>query len=279
MSFAPSREDDEYKERKDMWQKNWETSLNDPNNFRYHTHGNITIIRDDMFCGGTKARFLGNSLDLAYIEYVYISSLNDPDQLAFCHAMRQLEYKGHKGKTGVIFMRNMGRFESLSQFPYIRLGKSMGIRYIFVGPKDDLYEKASSYCDADSDNRCLLKYGLDIQEASDNLVIAMKALKQKFHHFDECWSVINSGTLTRCLQKAGFADAYKAVSVIGIIQDIDLCGDAQVILHKQKHNEMIYDKHSPPFMSCPYSDAKVWQHVLSEAKQNPAKNYLFWNSS
>ncbi len=117
-----------------------------------------------------------------------------------------------------------------------------------------------------------------MKESITNLAEFVKKKLNDGHEFDECWTIVGSGALTRALQRANIATAYRVVSVNGVIPDESIRGNANFILHKQPLCDMVPPEDNTPFMSSPYHEAKAWKHLLEEAKANPKKIYLFWNS-
>jgi len=83
--------------------------------------------------------------------------------------------------------------------------------------------------------------------------------------YSEIWTCSVSGTLTRALQKAFPHKVFKTVCVVK-------SGKGDFTAPEKYHQPA---KSPPPFPSCPYTDAKIWQFALEHA----ADDALLWNTA
>ncbi len=88
--------------------------------------------------------------------------------------------------------------------------------------------------------------------------------------FSEIWTCAVTGTLTRALQRAFPDKPFKTVKVVKSSCDL---GRAEIFHAPEKYHQPA--KSPPPYPSCPFTDAKVWQFVQSHA----APNALIWNTA
>lgn len=226
MSFVDDDDDDddnsdrkeriafEYQQRKTICKKHWLDGS--PNYEIKYTRidKNIIVIRDDTLCGGTKSRFLASSLpveDTTYDEFVYVSSHYGGAQIALAVAVKQLNMrKGYKYKA-TVFSTPINDIKD--EYPtYTRLATELGAKII---ESNDPHDDAQEYCDQRSTKRFLLPNGLALPKLEEYLIDFAKTIKAKFGQFDLVCSVIGSGTLTRCLQKAGLGKRYLAIGTQG----------------------------------------------------------------
>lgn len=294
----------EYDNHKLMCDKHW----TDPNpNYKINyinISNDVIVIRDDTICGGTKARFLADSLPLStgYDEFVYVSSHYGGAQVALAVAVRQLNTtRGSKYKATVFTTP----IYSNEKYPaYVRLAKELGANII---ESDDPHDDAYEYCEQQSEKRYLLPNGLALPKLEDHLINLAKRIKSKFGQFDLVCSVIGSGTLTRCLQKAGLGKRYLAIGTQGgnynhtiLFQFVFYFpnilsrnkgpahayngGDAEIIVHDQEFKDLVRKNDIPPFPSSGWYDAKGWKYLWDIKKADDRREkghnkrmYLFWN--
>ncbi len=81
--------------------------------------------------------------------------------------------------------------------------------------------------------------------------------------YSEIWTCAVSGTFAKAM-KAAFPDT--PVRIVSVVKSTR--GDYQA---PEKYHQPA--RHSPPYPSCPHTDAKIWQF----AKQYAQKDALIWN--
>ena len=150
-------------------------------------HDGILVARDDLFPGGTKARFLGVLFDGAD-EVVYASSCEGGAQTALATVAQQL------GKRATIFVAKRAQ-------PHARalMAKRLGARIMQVSPGylSTVEARARTYCEISGSR--LAPFGVDIPEAIEAIAGAAAASGLQP---DEVWCASGSGVLARGLAKA-----------------------------------------------------------------------------
>lgn len=101
------------------------------------------------------------------------------------------------------------------------------------------------------------------------------ALIQSLKNFDaspysEIWTSCVTGTLTRTLQKSFPDKTFKIVKTVKAGCDL---GNGEIFQAPEKYHRPA--KSPPPYPSCAYTDAKVWQFAESLAKSRA----LIWNTA
>lgn len=219
-------------------------------------HDGITVVRDDLFPGGTKARFL-NILFNGADEVVYASPAEGGAQTALAAVAKGL------GKRAVIFVA-----QRAEPHPRALLAKQLGAKVCQVTPGylSVVQARAKAYCQASGAR--LMPFGADMPEAIDAVSKAATALAIKP---DEVWCAGGSGVLARGLARA-WPDARRNVVQVGR----ELCSDdvAGAKIHIAKLPFAKASKASVPFPSDPHYDAKAWE--LAKALHGKGL-VVFWN--
>jgi hypothetical protein len=220
-------------------------------------HAGIAVVRDDLFPGGTKARFIPQLFDGAD-EVVYASPAQGGAQYALAYVAQQL------GKRCTLFVANRAT-------PHDRQyeAKRMGAKVVLVDPGylTVVQKRASQYCEATGAR--LAPFGMDLPAAID--VISQAAISLGVEPF-EVWCSAGSGTLMRSLIKAWPDARHVAVAVGRDIPPEDV-GGAQVIRYPRPFEA--HAKSLPPFPSCPHYDAKAWE--ICNVRRSRDGLVLFWN--
>lgn len=222
------------------------------------THDGILVVRDDLFPGGTKARFLGPLLkDRPENEFVYASPAQGGAQTALATAAKAL------GKRAVIFVAKRKELH-----PRAKLVKKLGGKVVPVpyGYLNVVQSAASEY--AKKKKAYLLPFGMDSEFAVDSIAEAALALKIKP---DEVWCAAGSGTLARGLRKAWPKARHHAVQVGRTLSKKEV-GGAKIHIYPRGYDQ--HAKTEPPFPSDPHYDAKAWEVCV--AKRGKGK-VVFWN--
>lgn len=219
-------------------------------------HGGITVIRDDMFLGGTKARFLP-TLFCGVDEVVYASPAEGGAQTALAHTAAKL------GKRATIFVAKRA-----TPHPRALEAKRLGARVMQVAPGylTVVQARAREYC-ARTGAR-LAPFGVDMPEAIDAIAAAARATGLEP---DEVWCASGSGVLARSLARAWPMARRHVVEVGRSLSSADVAG---ATIHKAglPFSKALAER--PPFPSCPHYDAKAWR--ICKARRG-AGLVVFWN--
>lgn len=219
-------------------------------------HDGIVVVRDDLFPGGTKARFLPVLFDRAD-EVVYASPRQGGAQTALAHTAARL------GKRATIFVAH-------SKVPHNRAleAKRVGATVVQVphGYLSNVQAKARTYCDRTG--ALLAPFGVNLPEAV--ALIASDARRCGVVP-DVVWCASGSGVLTRALQAAWPHAAHHVVQVGRTLHPGDV-GAASVHVAPLRFEQAC--KSPCPFPSDPHYDRKAWQFCREAA---PRGTVLFWN--
>jgi len=253
-----NRIDDEVKKRKTICKMNYSKDY-----YYIQTIKNITILRDDYLCGGTKTRFLDLVPD-NYDEYVYVSNPYGGLGLAIATKF------GSKVKVYV----DDNFLGPLARIAVTRFGAS----YIYVPPSigTNAYTYAKDYVAKDSKRRFFVENGLDLPGVNEFIKKMGDFLGSKLGKFDTAFIPCGSGTLVRGLSESSLAEKYFAVCVAGGCSPV---GKAECILPSLEVNEPTPTNSMPPYLSTLYYDSKVWKYAkeYADKKENKNKRILIWN--
>lgn len=225
----------------------------------------ITIVRDDLLCGGTKSRVAFDYLTQYHprvSEYVYVSPWYGGFQIALawtCLLMKKEGY-GKKIATLIIDQRSEG------DPPYTRIAQEFGANIIRIPPGQDKFAYAKKYVQDGS--RLLLQSGLNYPEVIDSIAQLGLTLKAQLGQFDELWCALGSGTLINGLKKANLANNYYGVCIFApSCPNVD-----NVVIINPTVNYNQAASIIPPYPSAMRYDAKVWEFCASR----PGR-ILIWN--
>jgi hypothetical protein len=219
-------------------------------------HGGIHVVRDDLFKGGTKARFLPVLFENAD-EVVYASPCEGGAQTALAHAAAAL------GKRATIFVAKRAKTHDRALE-----AKRMGAKVMQVSPGylTVVQARAREYCKRTG--ATLAPFGVNLPEAIEK--IAEAALMTGLDP-DEVWCASGSGVLARGLAKA-WPNARRHVVEVGrTLSAQDVAG---ATIHKAGIDFSKALKEKPPFPSCPHYDAKAWK--ICKARHGIGL-VVFWN--
>lgn len=219
-------------------------------------HEDIAVVRDDLFPGGTKARFLPVLFESAD-EVVYASPAEGGAQTALAHTAAAM------GKRATIFVAKRAR-----PHPRALEAKRVGAKVMQVSPGylTVVQARAREYCNRTG--AMLAPFGVNLPAAIDR--IAEAALMTGIEP-DEVWCASGSGVLARGLAKA-WPSARRHVVQVGRELSIDEVAGAKIHEAGLPFSKAL--KQRPPFPSCPHYDAKAWQ--ICKARHG-AGLILFWN--
>lgn len=219
-------------------------------------HEGIAVVRDDLFPGGTKARFLPVLFRDAD-EVVYASPAEGGAQTALAHTAAGL------GRQATIFVAKRKQ-------PHARTleAKRVGAKVMQVpnGYLNVVQARAKEYCRRTGAK--LAPFGVNLPEAIETIAEAAKATGLDP---DEVWCASGSGVLARSLAQA-FPKAQRHVVQVGRkLEPTDVAG---ATIHEAGMPFAKALKAQPPFPSCPHYDAKAWR--ICKARRG-AGLVLFWN--
>jgi hypothetical protein len=213
---------------------------------------NLSVLRDDLLAGGTKKR----GLDLCMTEIgerniFYAGTIMGHGALALALACEQT------GKQAHLFLAsNDDHHPMLKQ---IRATNAR-IHQCDPSPVSTLLSSAKALQE-NTEHSFLFPLAFDAPVFHRSLVQALQSFDCS--PYSEIWCASVSGTFSRTLKEA-FPHAFiKTVSVV----KSDIC---DYTAPEKYHRPAL---HSPPYPSCPYTDAKVWQF----ARKHASKNALIWN--
>lgn len=203
-------------------------------------HEGVHVIRDDLFAGGTKARFLPILFERAD-EVVYASPAEGGAQTALAHTAARL------GKRATIFVAKRA-----SPHPRALEAKRVGARIMQVSPGylSVVQAKAKDYCQRTG--ALLAPFGVNLPEAIQTIAAAARSTGLEP---DEVWCASGSGVLMRGLAAAWPNARRHSVQVGRELSSSDVAG-AKIHIHPLAFSAAC--KARPPFPSDPHYDAKAW---------------------
>ena len=216
----------------------------------------MRVVRDDLFPGGTKARFLPVLFRDA-AEVVYASPAEGGAQTALATVAAQL------GKRATIFVAKRA-----NPHPRALMAKRLGAKVMQVEPGYLNVVQARARAYAQAKGARLAPFGVDLPEAIEAIAAAARATGDDP---DEVWCASGSGVLTRALGRA-WPHARRIVVQVGrSLTPQDVAG-ARIIAHPLAFGQAC--KTAAPFPSDPHYDAKAWEQCA--ARKGPGR-VLFWN--
>lgn len=223
---------------------------------RITIHYGIRVVRDDLYPGGTKARYLET---IEADEIVYASPAEGGAQYALAHVAKM------RGIRATIFAADRA-------LPHPRQiqAEALGAKIIRVRPGYMNVVRARAREYAESCGAHYLPFGVNTQSAVNCIMVA--AIKGTFPFIpDEIWCAAGSGTLARAMAAAWPEAEQHVVQVGRQLHESDVPG-ATIHVHPLKFGQAC--KSRPPFPSDQFYDAKAWEICLRHHK---SKRTLFWN--
>ena len=219
-------------------------------------HHGIAVVRDDLFHGGTKARFIAQVFD-GVQEAVYASPPEGGAQTAIATVARRL------GKRATIFVAARTR-----PHPRTLEAARLGAKVVPISPGylSVVQSRAREYCR--NTGASLIPFGAEIPGAVEAIAAAARLAG-----FDpeEVWCAAGSGVLARGLA-AAWPKARRHVVQIGRDLTPREVAGATIHVHPRKFSDRA--ALGAPFPADPHYDAKAWELCL--AKRGPGR-VLFWN--
>ena len=224
---------------------------------------NRDVWRDDLLDGGTKCRFIKPYIERRlenFDDFIYASPRVGYGQFALSVVCNELGCKSTifvpKGNTTPITQKCIELGSDIIQVP--------------MGYLSNLHHKSKKY-NEENHNSHLLPFGFDCNEIIQDGIEIIKSLN-KWNDYDEVWSVISSGVLSRILQ--GVFPSSKIVGIrIGHNTTEEERGRAELKLSPYKFEKPCKKTELPPFPSNLHYDSKGWKPFVEQS--NP--NSLFWN--
>jgi len=219
-------------------------------------HDGVFVVRDDLFPGGTKARFLPLLFDRAD-EVVYASAAEGGAQTALATVAAQL------GKRATIFVARRTQ-----PHPRALMAKRLGAKIMQVSPGylSTVQARARDY--SRQVGARLAPFGVDMPEAIKAIATAARSIG---FEPDEVWCASGSGVLARGLA-AAWPNARRLVVQVGRTLSSNEVAGAMIHVYPLPFGREAKSK--PPFPSDPHYDAKAWE--LCAAKKSSGR-VLFWN--
>lgn len=219
-------------------------------------HDGISVVRDDLFPGGTKARYVARLFEQAD-EVVYATPAEGGAQTALAECARQA------GKRATLFVAKRAQ-----PHPRALMAKALGATVVQVSPGylSVVQSRAREY--AAAAGAFLAPFGIDTFEAICAIADAAEATGLKP---DEVWCAAGSGVLSRGLARAWPHARRHVVQVGRELEPIDVA-EATIWKHPLAFGQRA--KTVPPFPSDPHYDAKAWE--IARANRG-AGLVVFWN--
>ena len=219
-------------------------------------HRGIVVVRDDLFPGGTKARFIGSVFDGA-TEAVYASPPEGGAQTALAFTAKAM------GRRATIFVAQRAK-------PHARTLEAarLGAKVVPVSPGylTVVQSRAREYCR--NTGAFLIPFGADCPEAVEIIAAAARMTGEMP---DEVWCAAGSGVLARGLALAWPKARRHVVQIGRELSPKDVAG-ATIHVHPRKFGERAMT--AVPFPADPHYDAKAWEFCLAKRRGG---NVLFWN--
>jgi Pyridoxal-phosphate dependent enzyme len=227
--------------------------MNEP---RVIMYDGVLVVRDDLFPGGTKARFLPllfNGVE----EVVYASAAEGGAQTALAIAAAQI------GKRATIFVAKRAQ-----PHPRTLMAKRLGAKIVQVSPGylSAVQARARDY--SRQVGARLAPFGMDTPEAIDSIASAARSIGIQP---DEVWCAAGSGVLARGLAKAWPNANQHVVQVGRALSEADVAG-ATIHVYPLPFGRESSSR--PPFPSDLHYEAKAWQVCLA---RKSCGCVLFWN--
>jgi hypothetical protein len=223
------------------------------------THEGVHVVRDDLFPGGTKARYIPRLFD-GIAELVYASPAEGGAQFAMATVAQQL------GKRATIFVAKRA-----DPHPRAFQAKALGAQIVQVEPGylTVVQKRASDY--AKASGATLAPFGMDVPGASEAIAAAAKLTGLDP---DEVWCAAGSGTLARGLAMA-WPKADRHVVQVGRALTRDEVAGAVIHVYPKPFSFALTS--GCPFPSDPHYDAKAWAICKAKANLKKGRKVLFWN--
>jgi hypothetical protein len=216
--------------------------------------GSFDVVRDDLFPGGTKARYIERLFDDAG-EVVYASPVEGGAQFALATVAKIL------GKQATIFCA-----KRKEKHPRSLQVKALGAKVYQIAPGylSVCQARARDYCNATGAK--LAPFGMDVPGAAETIAEAARMIE--IMPPAHVWCAGGSGVLARGLRLAWPA---AQLHVVQVGKAISCHIPFAEVLRAREHFEDAVP--NPDFPSDPHYDAKAWRIMKERAEPGS----LFWN--
>jgi hypothetical protein len=225
-------------------------------------HDGVSVIRDDLYPGGTKARFMPVLFEGAN-EAVYASPAEGGAQTALATVAKEF------GKRATIFVAARARLH-----PRTLEAARLGAKVVPVRPGYLSVVQARAKDYAKTSGARLVPFGVDLPEAVTRLAEAALATGLDP---DEVWCAAGSGVLARALALA-WPRARRHVVQVGRELQAKVVAGATIHIYPRPFANVAMAL--PPFPSDPHYDAKAWEVLGLDpgmtARKGPGR-VVFWN--
>lgn len=223
---------------------------------------NVTVVREDLIPGGTKARFV-EALFNGIEEMVYASPVQGGAQTALALAARRL------GKKLTLFVAAREQ-----QHPRVLLSKQLGAEIIEIkfGMLSNVRAQARAYANRyalRSKNRVYcLEFGLGTYQVVDAIAAAARQIPRP----EQIWCAAGSGTLARGIALA-WPDVPRFVVRVGHRFRFDMPG-SKIFVYPKSFDYT--EERESPFPSDPTYERKAYRTMLDHIGD---KRATFWNTA
>ncbi len=219
------------------------------NAFTVEPLDNLFVLRDDLIAGGTKRRALDLCLnDIPQKKIFYAGTIFGHGALALAQACKEQNKQAH------LYLSSND-----AEHPMLKKLRDTGAKIHRAGPVpvDALLDQATR----EKGEAHIFPLGFDAPAFHS----AMSKVLREFDisPYSEIWCPAVSGTMARAL-KSTFTKT--PIKVVAVTKDIQRDHTAPEKYHQPALTP-------PPYPSCPYTDAKVWQFAQQHAKPGA----LIWN--
>jgi hypothetical protein len=218
-------------------------------------HQGVWVVRDDLYPGGTKARFCARFFDGAD-EVVYASPCEGGAQFALA-------------MVGQILRKRVTIFCAKRKSPHPRSvqAKALGAQVLQVSPGylSVVQARSRSYCEATGAR--LLPFGLDTVEATETITKTFSKVDLIALGIREVWCAAGSGMLARGLLAS--MPSHLRLQPVAVGRELDQVGPVRPVRAPWRFEQVC--PVLPPFPSDPHYDAKAW------AIMPKGEGRLFWN--
>ena len=232
---------------------------------RTSEHDSIVVIRDDLFPGGTKARFVERLFD-GHDEVVYATPVEGGAQFALATVALRL------GKRVTLFCAKRRDLH-----PRTIQAHRLGARVVQVDPGYLSVCRARAEAYAQATGARLIPFGLKVREAQPAIIAVARAFQAHYNWTpDEWWCASGSGVLA-CALATAFPTAIGNAVQVGHKLTADDVGAAIVHVYPRPFGKVA--RVEPPFPSDPHYDAKAWEMLMEgwQHRDGVGRRMLFWN--
>lgn len=228
---------------------------------QYQQVGRITVVREDLNPGGSKARFLPYLME-GPEEIVFGSPFCGGAQFALATLGAQT------GQRITLFSAQRKTLHR-RQLQALRLGAV--IHQVPYGYMSNVQAKARAY--AARVGARFLPLGFDLPAAEEPFVAFMEGIRRERGSPDQVWCATGSGMLARCLGRA-FPDSEICAVAVGLASRHDAQHFGPNVTLRPTHYAFDQEcRDEPPFPSDPHYERKAWL----QCSQASRGSVLFWN--